>query len=88
MSNILLTTYDRLALVDPLNDAQVIFYDQIIPRSTLLGYANGDHWAIALPFQEQARTYAATLMDRNEFPRTELLEAVLLYVQEALAANS
>lgn len=86
VSSILLGGYDRLALVDPRNDAQVIFYDQIIPASTLLGYANGDHWAVALPFQEQAKTYAATIMDRNRFPRTELLEAVLLYVQEALSA--
>lgn len=86
VSSILRGGYDRLALVDPRNDAQVIFYDQIIPASTLLGYANGDHWAVALPFQEQAKTYAATIMNRNRFPRTELLEAVLLYVQETLAS--
>ena len=86
VSTILLGAYDRLARVDPRNDSQVLFYDQIIPASTLLGYANGDHWAVALPFQEQAKTYAATIMDRNRFPRTELLEAVLLYVQEALGS--
>jgi hypothetical protein len=52
---------------------------------TLLGYGNGDHWAVALPFQEQAKTYAATITDRHRFSRMELLEAVLLHIQEALA---
>ena len=72
------------AFRDPRNDSQVIFYDQVIPRGTLLGYANGDHWAIALPFTEQAKGFADTLMNHNDFPRTALFEAVLLYVRENL----
>ena len=87
ISTILLPAYDYMAEIDPRNDAQVLYFDQVIPRSTLLGYANADHWAVALPFLEQATTYAETLMDRNPYPRTELLEAALLYVSEALAGD-
>ena len=76
--------YDRLAQINPRNDGQLIFYDQILPHSTLLGYANGDHWAIALPFTEKAPGFAATVGNRNEFPREAMLEAVLLYVREIL----
>jgi len=35
--------------VDARNDSQVIFYDQFIPGSTLVGYLNADHWALAVP---------------------------------------
>lgn len=76
--------YDRLSQINPKNDGQLIYYDQVIPGSTLLGYANGDHWAVALPFTEKAPTMASTVVDRNVFPRDALLEAVLLYVRESL----
>ena len=36
-------------MIDGRNDSQVIFYDQLIPGSTLLGYLNADHWAVAVP---------------------------------------
>ena len=35
-------------MIDGRNDSQVIFYDQLIPGSTLLGYLNADHWAVAV----------------------------------------
>jgi len=72
-----------LAEINPKNDGQLIFYDQIVPGSTLLGYANGDHWAVAMPFTEEAGGYAF-LADKNDFPRDALFEAVLLYVRESL----
>lgn len=84
VSAILQDSYIDLAQLDPRNDSQVLFYDQVIPHSTLLGYANGDHWAIALPFTEEAKGFADTLMNRNEFPRLALFEAVLLFVRESL----
>jgi hypothetical protein len=85
ISAILLPYYDKLAQVNPRNDSQMIFYDQIVPSSILLGFANGDHWALALPFTERAKVFANTIMNRNEFPRTALLESILQYVREDLA---
>ena len=76
--------YDRLSQINPKNDGQLIFYDQILPGSTLLGYPNGDHWAVAMPFTEKASGFASILATRNVFPRDAMLEAVLLYVRENL----
>lgn len=84
VSAVLTDGYDRLSQINPKNDGQLIYYDQVLPGSTLLGYANADHWAVALPFTEEAPTFAATLVNRNVFPRDALLEAVLLYVRENL----
>jgi len=84
VSGILTDGYDRLSQINPKNDGQLIFYDQILPGSTLLGYSNGDHWSVALPFTEQASGFASTIATRNVFPRDAMLEAVLLYVRENL----
>ncbi len=84
VSGMLRDGYDRLAQINPKNDGQLIFYDQILPRSTLLGYMNGDHWAVALPFTEKAIGMASTVVTRNVFPRDAMLESVLLYVRESL----
>lgn len=84
VSGVLVDGYDRLSQINPKNDGQLIFYDQILPRSTLLGYPNGDHWAVALPFIEKAPGFAATAVGRNVFPRDAMLEAVFLYVRESL----
>lgn len=84
VSGALLDGYDRLSQINPRNDGQLIFYDQILPHSTLLGYANGDHWAVALPFTEKAPTLAETFVDRNAFPRDAMLEALLIFIRESL----
>jgi hypothetical protein len=84
VSGILVDGYDRLSQINPKNDGQLIFYDQILPGGTLLGYSNGDHWAVALPFTEQASGFASTIATRNVFPRDAMFEAVLLYVRENL----
>jgi len=76
--------YDRLSQINPKNDGQLIFYDQILPGSTLLGYCNGDHWAVAMPFTEKASGFASIVATRNVFPRDAMFEAVLLYVRENL----
>ncbi len=84
VSAVLIDGYDRLSQINPRNDGQLIFYDQILPGGTLLGYPNGDHWAVALPFTEKATGIASTLATRNVFPRDAMFEAVLLYVRENL----
>jgi hypothetical protein len=80
-------TYDDLAKIDPRNDSQMLFYDQIIPGGALLGFVNADHWAVALPISRQRPGLAATLVNRNEFPREVLLEAMIRHVEEQLIAT-
>ena len=38
-------THDDLAKIDPRNDSQMLFYDQIIAGGALLGLVNADHRA-------------------------------------------
>ena len=58
ISSILTSSYDKLARIDARNDSQVIFYDQVIPGSTLVGYLNADHWALAVPITRTHRRSA------------------------------
>jgi pimeloyl-ACP methyl ester carboxylesterase len=79
-------TYDDLAKIDPRNDSQLLFYDQIIAGGALLGFVNADHWAVALPISRDRPVLAATVINRNEFPREVLLEAIVRHVEEQLLA--
>jgi hypothetical protein len=58
ISSILSSSYDKLARIDARNDSQMIFYDQVIPGSTLVGYINADHWALAVPIARHTRRSA------------------------------
>ncbi len=84
VSRILRKGWDRLARIDPRNDSLVIFYDQTIPGAVLLGYANGDHWAVAYPFTKESPGFASSLANRNAYPRRALFESILLYLRETL----
>lgn len=84
ISSILKYTYRKLSQVDSRNDGQVIFYDQVIPGSVLLGYLNADHWAAAVPFSRNPSFIISSFIDKSAFPREILLEAVIRYVQEDL----
>ncbi|NQY34359.1 MAG: alpha/beta hydrolase [Alteromonadaceae bacterium] len=93
ISSIMNTSYQRLSLVDPRNDGQVIYYDAIIPGSHLLGYANADHWAIALPFSRHIDSLSfinktiAKQSDKNAYPREVLLESIVRFVDMKLVEN-
>lgn len=87
ISTLLRGSYDELAQIDPRNDSQVLFYDQIIPGGSLLGFVNSDHWAIALPLSREHPTLVPVLIDHNEFPREILLEAVVRHVEEQLLSG-
>jgi hypothetical protein len=78
-------SYELLAGIDPRNDGMLLFYDQVIPGATLLGYANADHWAIVYPVAELRPELGSALATRNDYPREALLEAILLYLSEDLA---
>ena len=83
----LLPPYRDLALVDAHNDGQVVAEDAFIPASVLLGYVRADHWAIALPVARRTGLFgwlARRVVDRNEYPRELLLEAIVRAVEERL----
>jgi hypothetical protein len=79
-------TYDELAKIDPRNDSQMLFSDQIIASGALLGFVAADHWAVALPISKELPAMAATVVNRNEFPREIVLEAIIRHVEEQLLA--
>ena len=82
----LLLTYDLLRTTDPRNDGQVIFYDQVIPGSSLLGYINLDHWAIAVPVREKMASTAWEAASTHPHVRNLLFEAMILFLVEKIAS--
>ena len=80
----LLFTYDLLRIIDPRNDGQVVFYDQVIPGSSLLGYINLDHWAIAVPVKEKTASSAWAAAATHPHVRALLFEAMVLFLVEKL----
>ena len=87
VSRIIEKSYKGLGEIDWRNDSQVIYSDQIIPGSTLLGFLNADHWAIAVPVNRSHPVISRSLVDKNDYPREALLEAVLRFIEEDLATS-
>jgi len=87
MSSVLKGSAKKLAQIDGRNDSQMLFYDQIIPGSTLVGYVNADHWAIVVPIARSHDTVAALFVTQNAYPREALMEAMLRFIEEDLAAR-
>ena len=75
-------------LSDARNDSQLVFHDQIIPGSTLLAFANADHWAMAVPVSRHHDVAAATYSTDNDYPREVMFEALLRYVEEDLESRT
>jgi hypothetical protein len=87
MSSGLKSNYKKLAKIDSRNDGSVIFYDQIIPGSTITAFANADHFAIVIPIGRSHEFIGSTIIDKNDFPREAFFEALLRYVEEDLASQ-
>jgi hypothetical protein len=87
ISSILSGTNRKLNQIDGRNDSQMIFYDQLIPGSTLLAYLNADHWAVVVPIARAHDTIGSLFVTQNAYPREALTEAVLRFVEEDLAAR-
>jgi pimeloyl-ACP methyl ester carboxylesterase len=85
ISSALSGMYKKLSKVDARNDSQVIYYDQVIPGSTLLAFVNADHWALAVPIARSHSFIGSTFVDKNDYPREALIEALLRFVEEDLA---
>jgi pimeloyl-ACP methyl ester carboxylesterase len=71
----------KLSVIDPRNDGALLPQDQIIPGGVLLGYVNADHWAVVLPIAASNRLLGSTVVNRNDFPRDALWEAMVRYVE-------
>jgi len=84
VSRALHPSYAKIGRIDRRNDGQVIYSDQLVPGSQLLAFLNADHWAVALPIDRAHPLVAATLVDRNAYPRAALLETLLRFVEEDL----
>lgn len=65
------------------NDGQVVATDAVIPGSTLLGYANADHWGIALTIETE-HPVLVTRPDPSRFPLEQLFLALMSIVASDL----
>jgi pimeloyl-ACP methyl ester carboxylesterase len=69
------------------NDGQVVATDAVIPGSTLLGYANADHWGVAHTIEAEHPVLAAR-QDPDLFPLEQLFVAVVAFIADDLAQNA
>ena len=88
ISSILKSSYRTLASIDSRNDSQMIFYDQVVPGSVLMGYLNADHWAVALPIARSHPGVGGMFVTQNAYPREALLETVLRFIEENLSTGA
>jgi len=79
----LLPSWEILASSDPRNDGQLTIEDGTWPGSTLLGYANADHWGVAIDIEKELN-FLADRPEHMRYPRSPLFEAALRYVSEDL----
>ena len=84
VNTILKPGYDLLWKYSPRNDGLLLIRDQIIPGSVLLGYANADHWSVVMPLESKSFIISDTVQAPFAFPRKALLQAILVYMAEAL----
>ena len=77
VSRALMPAYRRLAKISIENDSQVIAADSLLPDCELLAMVNADHWAIALPVGRALPLLSGWLIDKNDFPRTRLLQTII-----------
>jgi dienelactone hydrolase len=77
----LVRSWKTLLEYDRHNDGQLLVEDALIPGSTLLGYLDADHWAVALDIEDDSPLLAHREIDAH-FPHLALLQAVLLQVSE------
>ena len=65
------------------NDGQVVATDAVIPGSTLLGYANADHWGIAQTIETEHPLLVAR-PDPSLFPLEQLFVTMMTFVANDL----
>ncbi len=86
VSPLLRLTHASLATRDPHNDGQLLARDAVVPGSSLLGYVNADHLAMAIPISKQIPALATLF--RDDLPRSSLVSAAIAVVDQAIADPS
>jgi hypothetical protein len=79
--------YELMEPISPLNDGQLLVYDQLIPGSTLMAYVNADHWTVAVPVDEAFSGRDFDTVTRYKRLRTLLFEAMILFILEQLQST-
>jgi pimeloyl-ACP methyl ester carboxylesterase len=83
IARVLGPSWQILAATDPRNDGQITIAEGVLPGSTLLGYANTDHWGVAIDIEEEL-SFLAGRDDESVYPRSTMFEALVRYVSEDL----
>jgi pimeloyl-ACP methyl ester carboxylesterase len=79
--------WKHLGGTDVRNDGQVVATDAVIPGSTLLGYANADHWGVAQAIETEHPVLAAR-QDPALFPLEQLFVAMVAFIADDLARDA
>ncbi len=79
-SKVLQPVWDTLSVYGVDQDSQMAQAEQIAPGGTFLGTARADHWAVAITFPKNSITQ--TFVDKGDYPRQPLLEALIRFVVE------
>ncbi len=82
-SRVLRPLWQQLSVYGVEQDSQMAQPEQIPPGAVYLGIARADHWAVALPMENDRKL--RFFADRNHYPRAALLEALLRFVVADLA---
>ena len=86
-SKMMLESWQLMSTLSSKHDSQLAYEDAIVPGSTVLGYAQADHLAVALPFDKSADAQIRSLVDKGRYPRAALLEALVRFVSSDLDAK-
>ncbi len=79
-SSILRPGWEAMARFALEQDSQVVAYEGILAGASFLGVMRGDHWAVAMPFEDVREGPWKGAVNRNHFPREALFEALLRFV--------
>jgi pimeloyl-ACP methyl ester carboxylesterase len=83
----LVPLWKQLGGTDVRNDGQVVATDAVIPGSTLLGFANADHWGVAQAIETEHRVLAAR-QDPAPFPLEQLFVSMVTFIAHDLAQEA
>lgn len=86
-SKILLEGWELLSFYGQPEDSQLLESDTRFPGGHDLGAVHADHMAVAIPMETSTDPTVKKLVNHNHFPRTALLEALVRYVTQDLAAR-
>jgi dienelactone hydrolase len=84
VSKMLKQTWQLMSSYDRRQDGQLTIADATVPGSLFLGSVLADHFAVALPLANAPEEAIRSMVDRNRYPRTALLEAMIRFVVQDL----